>query len=66
MSRNGDFEALLAVLDPDVVLRADAGSFHPGESKVVRGAARVAQQALLFSCLAPHCRLALVVARRDW
>jgi len=59
-SRNGDFEALLAVLDPDVVLRADAGSFHPGASKVVRGAARVAEQALLFSRLAQHCRLALV------
>jgi RNA polymerase sigma factor (sigma-70 family) len=59
-SRNGDFDALLAVLDPDVVLRADAGSFHPGESKVVRGAARVAEQALLFSSLAQHCRLALV------
>jgi len=37
-SRNGDFDALLAVLDPDVVLRADAGSLHPGVSKVVRGA----------------------------
>jgi RNA polymerase sigma-70 factor (ECF subfamily) len=59
-SRNGDFDALLAVLDPDVVLRADAGSLQPGASKVVRGAARVAEQALLFSGLARHCRLALV------
>jgi RNA polymerase sigma-70 factor (ECF subfamily) len=55
-SRNGDFDALLAVFDPDVVLRADAGSLHPGDSKVVRGAARVAEQALLFSSLAQHCR----------
>jgi RNA polymerase sigma-70 factor (ECF subfamily) len=59
-SRNGDFDALLVVLDPDVVLRADAGSSHPGDSKVVRGAGRVAEQALLFSSLAQHCRLALV------
>ncbi len=59
-SRNGDFNGLLAVLDPDVLLRADAGSFHPGDSKVVRGAARVAEQALLFSRLAQHCRLVLV------
>jgi RNA polymerase sigma-70 factor (ECF subfamily) len=59
-SRDGDFEALLAVLDPDVVLRADAGLLQPGVSKVVRGATRVAEQALLFSSLAQHCRLALV------
>src|SRR5215469_4593063 len=58
-SRHGDFEALLAVLDPDVVLRADAGLLQPGVSKVVRGATRVAEQALLFSKLAQHCRLAL-------
>ena len=43
-----------------MVLRTDAGSFHPGDSKVVRGAARVAEQALLFSSLAQDCRLALV------
>jgi RNA polymerase sigma-70 factor (ECF subfamily) len=59
-SRNGDFDALLAVLDPDVVLRADAGALHPGVSKVVRGAAAVAEQALLFARLAEHCRPALV------
>jgi RNA polymerase sigma-70 factor (ECF subfamily) len=51
-------EALVAVLDPDVVLRADAGA--PGVSKVVRGAARVAAEALLFSRMAPYSRLALV------
>lgn len=59
-SRNGDFDALLAVLDPDVVLRADAGALHPGVSKVVRGAPAVAEQALLFARLAEHCRPALV------
>jgi RNA polymerase sigma-70 factor (ECF subfamily) len=46
-ARNGDFEALLHVLAPDVLLRADAGPGHPG-SRLVRGAAEVASQALLF------------------
>ncbi|MGI8553321.1 MAG: RNA polymerase sigma factor SigJ [Dehalococcoidia bacterium] len=41
-SRAGDFEALLALLDPDVVLRAD----RAGASREVRGAATVAKQAL--------------------
>ena len=44
-SRAGDFDALLAVLDPDVVLHADAGARRPG-SMVFRGAAAVAGQAL--------------------
>ncbi|QRP51154.1 sigma-70 family RNA polymerase sigma factor [Amycolatopsis sp. FDAARGOS 1241] len=43
-SRSGDFDALVAVLDPDVVLRADAGD----ASRLVRGAAQVASQAVLF------------------
>jgi RNA polymerase sigma-70 factor (ECF subfamily) len=46
-SRAGDFEALLAVLDPDVVLRADAGA-ATGLSALVRGAAEVAGRALMF------------------
>ncbi len=41
-SRGGDFEALLAVLDPDVVLRADRAAVHAGASREVRGAATVA------------------------
>ena len=45
-SRAGDFDALLAVLDPDVVLRADAGARRSG-SVVFRGAAAVAGQALI-------------------
>jgi RNA polymerase sigma factor (sigma-70 family) len=45
-AQNGDFEALLAVLDPDVVLRADLGPLGP--SQLVRGAAAVARQAVLF------------------
>ena len=42
-AREGDFEALLELLDPDVVLRADFGV--EGESRVVRGARLVAGQA---------------------
>ena len=42
-SRGGDFEALLAVLDPDVVLRADAGDAPEGVSKLVRGARAVVE-----------------------
>lgn len=41
----GDFESLVAVLDPDVVLRADFGDWRPDQSRVIRGAAAVAGQA---------------------
>lgn len=41
-SRNGDFDALLAVLDPDVVLRADRAAVRMGAPNEVRGAASVA------------------------
>jgi RNA polymerase sigma-70 factor (ECF subfamily) len=41
-SRGGDFEALLALLDPEVVLRADAAAVVAGASPEVRGAAGVA------------------------
>src|SRR5229473_5999245 len=40
-SRGGDFDALLALLDPDVVLRADHAAVHAGASREVRGAAAV-------------------------
>ncbi|WP_260635324.1 RNA polymerase sigma factor SigJ [Streptomyces angustmyceticus] len=59
-SRGGDFEALLAVLDPDVVLRADAGDAPEGVSKLVRGARAVVEQALAFSRVAAFARPALV------
>ncbi|WP_438292495.1 sigma-70 family RNA polymerase sigma factor [Streptomyces sp. HUAS TT7] len=45
-ARGGDFEALLALLDPDVLLRADAGSLPA--TKLVRGARVVAEQAYTF------------------
>ncbi|MEV5960935.1 RNA polymerase sigma factor SigJ [Kribbella sp. NPDC051952] len=64
-SRTGDFEALLSLLDPDVVLRADAGEASteyagPAVSKLVRGALDVVEQALLFTRMAPYTELALV------
>jgi Sigma-70, region 4/SnoaL-like domain len=47
-ARSGDFEGLLALLDPDVVLRTDFGEWRPGASTVMRGAAAVASQARGF------------------
>jgi RNA polymerase sigma factor (sigma-70 family) len=48
-ARDGDFDALVAVLDPDVVLRSDGGIIRAGLSREVRGAAALAGQALTFS-----------------
>jgi RNA polymerase sigma-70 factor (ECF subfamily) len=44
-ARAGDFDGLVAVLDPNVVLRADFGGKRPGASRVIRGVAAVAKQA---------------------
>ena len=66
-SRDGDFDGLIAVLDPDVVLHADTGP----EPREVRGAAAVAAQAKSFSQIGLVVRPALVngvagaVATRD-
>src|SRR5918999_1100617 len=59
-ARDGDFEGLLEVLDPDVVLRADRGAVAIGSMRVVRGAANVARQASAFSRLDIDVRPALV------
>src|ERR687889_753753 len=59
-SRDGDFDTLLAVLDPDVVLRMDGGAVRAGLSREVRGARAVAEQTLTFSRLSPFVRPALV------
>jgi RNA polymerase sigma factor (sigma-70 family) len=56
-SRSGDFEALLAVLAPDVVLRADAAAVQIGAAPEVRGAAAVART---FAGRAQTGRTALV------
>ncbi len=59
-AREGDFEALVAVLDPDVVLRADGGVLRAGVSREVRGARNVAKGALGYARLTPFARPALV------
>ena len=59
-SRDGDFDTLLAVLDPNVVLRIDGGAVRAGLSREVRGARAVAEQTLTFSRLSPFVRPALV------
>jgi RNA polymerase sigma-70 factor (ECF subfamily) len=56
-SRDGDFEALLAVLDPDVVLRADSSAVRAGASRELRGAPAVADT---FSGRARFAQPALV------
>ncbi|HZD99706.1 MAG TPA: RNA polymerase sigma factor SigJ [Micromonosporaceae bacterium] len=48
-SRTGDFAALVAVLDPDVTLRADIGVLPGTTPRLVRGAQAVAKQALMFA-----------------
>ena len=59
-SRDGDFDALVAVLHPDVVLRSDGGVMRPDASVVRRGAENVAANALTFARLSPFVRPALV------
>jgi ketosteroid isomerase-like protein len=55
-ARGGDFDALVAVLDPDVVLRAEAG----GPLTVTTGAAAVAGRAMMFAPLAASARPVLI------
>ena len=58
-ARDGDFEALVAVLDPAIVLRADGGAVK-GMSRLVRGAQAVAAQAATFSKLGLSNQVVLV------
>ena len=57
-ARDGDFEGLVAVLDPDVVVRSDGGLSGPTHE--VRGAEAVAARAMSFAHLGPYVRPALV------
>jgi RNA polymerase sigma-70 factor, ECF subfamily len=59
-SRDGDFDALLAVLDPDVELRIDGGALRGEASLVLRGASAVARHTATYSELYPFVRPALV------
>jgi RNA polymerase sigma-70 factor (ECF subfamily) len=58
-ARSGDIDALMGVLDPAIVLRADGGAAR-GMSRVVRGAEAVAAQAATFSKLDLTTRVVLV------
>src|SRR4029450_3060128 len=59
-SRDGDFESLLALLDPDVVLRLDRGAVPVGASMVVRGVSAVAGLGVRFSRAGWVCKAATV------
>jgi RNA polymerase sigma factor (sigma-70 family) len=64
-ARGGDFRALIAILDPDVVVRADSGPFARGAmaSREIRGASEVAATALGFRRFAGGARRVLVDGR---
>jgi RNA polymerase sigma-70 factor (ECF subfamily) len=59
-ARNGDSEALVAVLDPDVVLRSDGGTTRPAMTRILQGAAAVAGGALTYARAAQALRPVLV------
>jgi RNA polymerase sigma-70 factor (ECF subfamily) len=59
-SRDGDFDALVAVLDPDVELRIDGGVRRAQATRVLRGAEAVAGHTTTYSKLYPFVRPALV------
>ncbi|GAA4894649.1 RNA polymerase sigma-70 factor (ECF subfamily) [Stackebrandtia albiflava] len=59
-SRDGDFEALMALLAPDVVLRSDGGDARPRLNLLLRGPREVTAQASLTRTLAPFVRPALI------
>jgi RNA polymerase sigma factor (sigma-70 family) len=59
-SRGGDLGALLAVLDPDVVLEADAAAAPAGRPVTLRGATAVARGAVAASALSRYSGIALV------
>jgi RNA polymerase sigma-70 factor (ECF subfamily) len=59
-ARDGDFAGLLAILDPDVVLRGDAGLGPLGPSKVVRGAREAIEHAQRYASLGRFARPVLI------
>jgi RNA polymerase sigma-70 factor (ECF subfamily) len=59
-ARDGDFERLLAVLDPDVVVRSDGGAGRRDLVSLVRGADAVAAQAMSFRRFAESATRVLV------
>lgn len=59
-ARDGRFEDLVAILDPEIVLRSDGGVLRPAANAHVEGAEAVASRAMTFASLAPWVRPALV------
>lgn len=59
-AREGNFDDLVAVLDPDVVVRSDGGEKRRSVTDVIRGAETVARQAMTYTRLSPFVRPALV------
>lgn len=59
-ARDGDFDALVSVLDPEVVLRADGGAARTRPTVLLRGARTVAGQAATAQRLSTYVRPALV------
>jgi len=59
-ARGGDFEALVALLDPDIVVRSDGGTARPALSRSAQGAASVARQVIAFARPTFHPHPALV------
>jgi RNA polymerase sigma-70 factor (ECF subfamily) len=59
-ARGGDFAALVAVLDPDVVLRSDFGARRPAVAREIRGAQAVARQALVGALPGARLHRALI------
>jgi RNA polymerase sigma factor (sigma-70 family) len=58
--RAGDLEGLLAVLDPDVVRRADAAALRPGMATRIQGARNVAEESVLLASRSRFAEPALV------
>jgi RNA polymerase sigma factor (sigma-70 family) len=59
-ARDGNVDALVAVLDPDVVLRSDGGTARARQTVAIHGARAVAAQAVAYTRLAPFVRPALI------
>jgi RNA polymerase sigma-70 factor (ECF subfamily) len=59
-ARDGDFDRLISVLDPDVVVRADGGAARPGMIALTRGAEAAAKQAMSFRRFADTATRVLV------
>jgi RNA polymerase sigma factor (sigma-70 family) len=59
-SRDGDLDALVAVLDPDVILRSDGGAARPRLNMVLHGAQAVSRQAFTSRALSPFVHRALI------